>query len=455
MAERRHLAGGAALSVFAQVAPLLSGTILSVVLARTLGPTGNGEYALLATTLGIATLVASVGLNSGLTYEVSRGGWSLRRAMHTSYRLGLGLGVLAIGLAAGFYALARHSVFDGIGTGVLVLALVSAPFLIQYQFASALALGVESFGVYSVLEVVHSLSIVLIGVGLAIPFGLEGAIAGLTAAGLLSAAVGRVLLARQSRRAQAVPASRAEDEALGRATRYGVLSWLANLLQQVNYRFDLFILGGFATTRDVGLYSVAVTIAGIGWVLPQALQTVLFPRAAGLDAAARSGEITHEESDDTVARACRHVVLLLPAIAVGLAVLLFVVVPLLYGSRFDQTRWLGMVLLPGVLSLSVGKVLATVIAGRGKPVYNLYVGLITAPLTLGLYFALIPPLHDWGAALATTLSYMLSTMIIAMFFRRLTGITLVRALVPGRADLRDYGIALRALRARVSLQPGT
>ena len=57
----------------------------------------------------------------------------------------------------------------------------------------------------------------------------------------------------------------------------------------MNYRFDMVILGGFASAAAVGIYSIAITITGIAWVLPQALQTVLFPRAASLDESAVTG----------------------------------------------------------------------------------------------------------------------------------------------------------------------
>jgi O-antigen/teichoic acid export membrane protein len=52
---RRHLGAGAALSVAAQGGPLLAGAVLSVVLARTIGPSGNGRYVLLLTLVGLTS----------------------------------------------------------------------------------------------------------------------------------------------------------------------------------------------------------------------------------------------------------------------------------------------------------------------------------------------------------------------------------------------------------------
>ena len=65
---RRHLGAGAALSVVAQGGPLLAAGVLSIVLARTIGPSGNGRYVLLVTLVGITSMVVSLGLHAGITY---------------------------------------------------------------------------------------------------------------------------------------------------------------------------------------------------------------------------------------------------------------------------------------------------------------------------------------------------------------------------------------------------
>ena len=133
----------------------------------------------------------------------------------------------------------------------------------------------------------------------------------------------------------------------------------------------MIILAAYASTAEVGVYSVALTVTSLAWVLPHALQTVIFPRTANLDAAAQAGELSAEESDAAVTRATRHSVLLL--IPSGMIVLvLLALVPLVYGRKFDETVVLGLVLLPGVLALGTGKVLGSVVAGRGWPRYNLY-----------------------------------------------------------------------------------
>ena len=97
----------------------------------------------------------------------------------------------------------------------------------------------------------------------------------------------------------------------------------------------------------------------------------------------------------------------------------------------------------------MGKVLASVVAGRGGVRYNLYTSAIVAALTLVLYFTLIPAYHEWGAAAASSISYLASAVISAFFFRRVLGIPLSAALIPTTADLRNYPEAINALRAHL------
>jgi O-antigen/teichoic acid export membrane protein len=440
---RRHLGAGAALSVIVQGGPLAAAACLSIVLARTIGPSGTGRFALLVTLAGFTSMIVSLGLTAGITYEVSRRRWSVRSAFKACYGVGVLLGL--VGFAAGFgvFLLLHDSVFHDIRTELAVVALASLPPALAYQFADGLLLARERYEGYAALELSHSATMLVIGAGLALAFGLSGAVFGLPASVLVGAIVGVILLIPEARRDTVVDMG----GSLARALRFGLLSWGANLLQQINYRFDVLILAGFASVRDVGVYSAALTLTSVAWVLPQALQTVLFPRVASLDEAARAGEVTQEESDVALAKAVRHGVLLMVPTAVIISFLLLVAVPLLYGSKFQDTIWLGFILLPGTLLFGIGKILSSGVTGRGYPRYALYAGGISAGAALILYFGLIPVFHEWGAATASSLVYAFGALLVFMFFRRVTALGMRESFVPRAEDVTDYGGLVRLARA--------
>ena len=100
--------------------------------------------------------------------------------------------------------------------------------------------------------------------------------------------------------------------------------------------------------------------------------------------------------------------------------------------------------------IGLGKVLLTVVTGRGFPNYYMYVSLITAPATLGLYLLLIPGNGAQGAAIASTVSYGLTTLLAVIAFRRATRLPLASFLMPRRSDLVDYLHAGRQLKRRLA-----
>jgi O-antigen/teichoic acid export membrane protein len=432
-------------SVFVQGGPLIAAGVLSIVLARTIGPSGNGRFTLLVTLTGLTVMVVSLGLTAGITYEVSRRRWSVAQAAKASYAVAVLLGAAGFLFGLAVFELLHESVFHNIRTLLAVIALASVPPVLAYQFVDAIMLARERYERYAALELSHAFTVLVVGAGLTIPFGLTGAVIGLLAAGCVGAAVGHVLLRWEIRSQSGVAGS----GSLRHALRFGIQSWIGNLLQQVNYRFDIIILSAFATASAVGVYSVALTLTGVAWVLPQALQTVLFPRTASLAESAGAGEISLAEEDEALARAVRHGVLLAIPTALLVILLLLVGVPVLYGRRFHETIVLGFILLPGVLALGEAKILAAAIAGRGRPRYTLYSSLISMPITLALYFSLIPIGHARGAAVASTISYLLTSVLTYLYFRRVARIGLREAFVPGRADFADYRVAATLARERL------
>jgi O-antigen/teichoic acid export membrane protein len=450
-APPRHLGAGAALSVIGNVGPVVAAAALSIVLARTIGPSANGTYALVLTLVNVAVLVFSFGLTAGITYEVSRGAWPVRRALPETYAaaLVLGLGGLAAGL--GFYALTEGTALRAVDLHLALIALAALPGFLAWQFASSILIARDRYEGYATLQLTSAAVLFVSALALALPFGLTGAVVGLTASGVITAAVGAWLLWRAVRggidRGNPADHPRTLDH-LRRAFPFGFQAWVANVLQQANYRLDLLILGAYVAAGEVGKYSVAVTLTSLAWILPQGLQMVVFPRTARLDADAQAGVVTDEESDAAVARATRHSVLLMLPAGLAVAVLL-ALVPLVYGTEFDESVWLGLILLPGVLTLGIGKVVAAVVTGRGRPRYMMYAGIIGATVTVTTYFVLIPVLGEWGAAIASSASYALSTVIVIGFFRHVTAVPLREALLPTRRDVADYRESLGQLRAHL------
>jgi O-antigen/teichoic acid export membrane protein len=447
-AERppRHLAAGASINVAAQVATIAAAGITSVAVARLLGPSGTGTLALAVTLVAVSTTLFSLGLRSGVIYRVSRGNWAPRAAARAAVASALVLGTIGGILGLGFYALTSGSVLEGLSPTMAIVTFASLPFALAWLFIASVALAVERYEAYGAITVVQPIAQVVLAVTLAATIGTLGAVLGFAISQVVAAGAAAVLFRR---REAGSPAPRRPGE-LRAATRFGLLSWGSEVLQNLNYRLDLFVLNAFGVTADVGVYSVALTVTSFAWILPSALQTVLFPRTARLDTGDEPADGALTDVELAASRGTRQTVLLLIPTAAVLVFTLLVLVPLLYGPSFHRTIELGLILVPGTLALGLARVLVAVTAGRGHPQYSLYGRLIDMPITAVLYFVLIPAHGATGAAVASSVSYALTGVISFVFFRRVVHLPLRTLLVPTREDLRDWRSAARLARRRFS-----
>ena len=404
--------------------------LTTIVIARTLGPSGSGAYFVAQSLLVLLIAATTLGIAHGILYFVSSGKWRPRSAYRTALKMAvlLGLGGAVMGLAL---RLAVPSAFAGLSVWLVGVVVAGLPFALAWNYTRAVALATDRYEAYVLPPVAQATGALLLAIPGALLYGLNGAVIGITAATVL-VAFGTVVWAERT-----LERSRAEQpKLLRRAISFGLKSYAANGLQLLNYRLDVFILATVASAVTVGQYSVAFTMTSVLWLLPSALAGVLFPRVAHLDA--REGAGAAEQLEMVETKSVRHATIVsLGGAAVVALALLFLVVPI-FGSEFRPATELGLILLPGAVAIGIAVVLSSTIAGRGKPVYSLYSALVVTPVTLALYVWLIPWLDATGAALASTISYCLSFVVAAAFYRRATGRRVDRLLLPSRSELDDF-----------------
>ena len=435
---RRHLGGGAIAATASQVAVVGFGALASISIGRLLGPDGSGAFALAANLFAILLLLVGLGIKQAIVVFVGSGRWrsaaavgDLALPLVVGGALGIALGELAWGVG-------QDGFLEGLPADAYPLLLAAIPFGLAWQWGWSLALGRERYEVYAILLALPTVLLLVVMVPLAAAFGVTSAIIGFAAAQVAAgvAAIAWALLS--TRRADRPGGPESRRRRIREAYRFGLATWASELLQFVNFRFDLFFLSAYAATATVGVYSVAATTTAIGLILPQSLAVAVMPRTAALESAASRGEGTLEDAAVSDARASRHTLLLLPVSALLVGALVVVGIPLLYGSEFDDGVEYGLLLLPGTLLLGLAKVFSSVVIGRGYPRYTLYTVLLTVPLTVAAYLLVIPDAGATGAAIVSSASYALTALVTFLYFRRVTGISSRDALLPRADDLRAY-----------------
>ena len=193
--------------------------------------------------------------------------------------------------------------------------------------------------------------------------------------------------------------------------RKGAIFAASFSLIDANHRLAVLLLGWQSTQEDVGLYAVALSVGEMLWQLPAALGMVVFSRSANVTDAAR----WHAELARSI-RISLWVTIMGALVLLVVASLLF---KLLFGEEFSQAASMMQWLLPGLAVMVVFKLLNMDLAGKGKPHVSLFIMLPAVGLNALLSYLLIPDLGGDGAAIATTVSYLMATVAMVMVFCRM------------------------------------
>jgi O-antigen/teichoic acid export membrane protein len=438
----RPLTGGAVMSAASRITVAVTGAAATILVARLLGPEGAGGYAIAQTLILVLTVATTLGVEHGIAYYVSSGRWAAAPAYRSAQRVAIVSGLAGMALAFGVRLLVP-SAFGDLSVGTTAIAIAALPFSLSWLYATYLALATDRYEAYALPPALQSATALIFVAVLAALFDVAGAVAGFALAHVVTALA---VAATTGRRLTATDAARATSDdphPLCRAIAFGLKGYLANALQFLNYRVDVFILAALAGTAAVGQYSVAVAVTGVMWLLPQALSEVLFPRVAALRARA-DGDA---ERAFVETKSLRHTVVVVIVSTVVLAGAIVLLIVPVYGAAFQPAIELGLILLPGAALIGIAGTLSATIVGHGRPGYSLAIALVTTPITIALYALLIPKFDATGAAVGSSLSYTLSFLLAAAFYRRVTGAAVLPRLIPTRSELADYRALAPAIAA--------
>lgn len=410
----------------------------TVVVARVLGPVEKGGYDLFLATATLLVTVLGFSFPAGITYVVARGRARTGRLAARLAAITLAQG----GMAAVLLLAVTQTRFSraflppdlGVHGAVATALFVTATVLASY--CRAVLVGRQEIVRANVLDLVARsvlLGMLLVTAGAVV---LDGYVA--SAPLFVWTTVAAAVLAGIVWLRHLLPTLEfaAGPSGLREVAAYAFPSHLGNLAQFLNYRVDIFLVGFFVGVQGVGLYTVAVTLAQIVWLISNAAASVLLPRIASVQ----------DSVGENVARTVR-VTRLTFWFTLGaggmLAVSAYPLVTMLYGSAFRDSLAPLLVLLPGVVALSTVITLAAYLAGIGRPQLNLLVAVVALVVTVVFDLVLIPRYGILGAAWASTLSYLTTTVLTARIFMKLSGSTALSLFWPTPEDVALVWSAVR------------
>lgn len=429
--------------VFATNVATYSISFLSfLIIARSLGADGRGVISLYQAGVTLGFSIISLGISVAAVYYISKLELSDRQMLEHGFTVTLGALALTGAFVLGLHFFMRETLREE--QIPYWLALFAVPGMVQFRLVESVLRGQGRFMTVNLMELVFPIVNVsgLVLIHLLVGLTVEYAIIVWTLSLIPSLALGYAFVGPR-----AWPRRPAVDAHLPRVLVFGIQGQAGNLVQLLNYRLDAFLIVLFVSTAGVGHYAVAVALSEGLWFIANAVAVVLIPRLTAQN---------DEDAAMTAAVVSRNTMAVTAVAAIGLAVF-SPLIPFVFGTDYRDSIVPFLILLPGTVALSSGKILSSYVFSRGRPIINTWIAGAALLTTLVLDLALIPPLGVTGAAIASSAAYFLSLVLTAIAFRRLSHHPIAEALMPRSSDLPLYvdgvkGIVRRFVPARKPVQ---
>lgn len=371
---------------------------ITAVAAR-ISPEAQGVFALFTSVEGVLLALLS-GFGIALARRVSHHGEEPRGWIGAMVLACLALGLVA---AAGLWLASR---FGGEAYRWLWLLALGAPLLLLPPNLAGWWLGQGRMAPMARV----SLAPPLLALALLLGFWLlqaQGVGSVLVAWVLAKAAVAVVLLMVFWR---AALLARPDFAALRADAGFIGTIGLTNLIGLLNYRVGLFVVEQQLGLAATGVYSIAVVVAELLWFVSGSLTQAVYGRIGNRDGARAAA---------TAARVARLGVGLLLAVAPLLWLLACALLPQLLGEAYAASLLPLALLLPGALLFGGASALSAWFTNHaGRPQVPARVAALSLVVNGVLAWLLVPRLGAAGAALAASVAYTFTVVLLAALFVR-------------------------------------
>jgi O-antigen/teichoic acid export membrane protein len=265
-------------------------------------------------------------------------------------------------------------------------------------------------GRYRAFNILRNATIAFYLVALAVVWAVDAAdIVGITvawvSANLLSGAVTLVVALRG--RPGSAPAT--AGPSLRRMLGFGLAGLLGSLSPVATFRLDQMVVGLFLSAEALGLYVAGLAFTNLPIVISRGVAMIALP------------EVARATPDERRAATQRFVWLATALSGAVVAILILAageLVPLLFGSDFEEAVTLTRILLVGAVFTGARRVLTDSVSGSGRPGLGSAVELVSWVVLVPLVLILTPIWEAEGVATALTIASAVSFVVLVVLVRR-------------------------------------
>ena len=409
-----------------QIVMLVSGIVTSIVIARVLGPTGKGIYALVMLAPSMLLLSGEFGITMANIFFIGKKKIKISVLSSNSLIFGLINGLFLILVFLLIYPFIQDSIFKGVDSVYIYFILIIMPFSLATQYLGGILVGLLKIKQSCYITIVQT-TINTVGIA-TILLVLSGHIMNLLVFSMIMTISLFITYVLYIEKLTGF-AKKFSWKSFKKCFNYGSKGYLANIFTFFNYKLDMFMVNFFIGIAAVGYYSLSVGLAEMLWIIPSSIAFVLFPKVSSSE---------KYEASELTAAVCRHTFFLSLVLCVLAVLFSKYAINIVYGDRFIPSYLPLMLLLPGILMGAISKHLSAYLNGIGKVIYapiRATTGLI---INIVLNLILIPNYGIRGAAIASSISYTVPSLLNNFYFAKHSNLGLKELYILQKSDLLLY-----------------
>ena len=419
----RSLTGDIAATFASRIAVLITGLGLEASLAWLLKPAGRGSFAVCVIFSTLLQIFFLTGWNVASIYFVASKRLTLSEGVSQTFVYGVISSSLAVVTGLLLMRL-PWSFFDAADTTSFHLALVLIPSTFFALVFLPLLTAMHEFRWFAIISVLNGVSFLLLAlvfVGL-LSWDVHGALWACILRHWVVVVAALLFLRWKYRITLVRPALRNMKAVFCYGLRYQV----GQIANNVNAQAGTMILAMFATKVEVGFMAVAAKLMTTGvMTVPDTIMTVLLPK------------VSEDETGrpQLIARCARLTGLVCAVLLLVIAAFATPIVRLLFSPSFLPVVPLVRILAIGTLVRCTCKVFTSYLQGTNHPGIESFAVASGVAVNIVVLWLLMPTMGLPAAALAMTLSYLISSAIITFGFLKISSLNPREAFWLARSDL--------------------
>ena len=216
---------------------------------------------------------------------------------------------------------------------------------------------------------------------------------------------------------------------------YGYKIFLRNIISFLHYRIDLLIITLLMPVQQVAFYKLASSFAEKIWTLNVTHHLLL----------SRVASSKKKYGIDLSVRVFKNTFWIMTIFAIGAYFSASFIVSVVYGSAYLSVIEPLKLLLPGMVFLGACSSLTQYFIGHGLVGWTNYVYLASVVINTLLNLILIPKYGISGAAIATSITYVASTIVMIILFIRESSINFKELYLIDHEDKNQYKLVFKEL----------